>query len=433
MTARTIPRARPGRRACVRRGGAYIVALLAATVVSTAGLAAISIATTRARTAALTDDAARAELHARSALEHALRTLTASIRAGRDWRAALSARTQGVTLGDGSGTWELRRTDGAPIQANGTGAIVVHAVGLQGAARHAIEATLVPSGDPYDVLDTALYAGGDISFASLSSLDATKPVGALGDISALLATINAPVEAAGGISGSLYLDAIDAYAPERRMPDSGAIQVYADQAQPISYDALPQISGDAVIENLLLGPGDNPFGPPADTGVYAIDCAGRDLLVRQCRINGTLVIRNPGELILGAGLLIDPPRPYRPALLVEGDATFLGTTTGPSESASGVNFNPVTAPFGGGFDSDRTDSYPASIRGLVYVTGNANFGTVSQHVRGAVVVEGNVRLYSAANLEIEHDPAIADLPAQRFYLDEGGLALDPQSWAWVAP
>lgn len=416
-----------------RRGTAYLIALLAGSIVTVTGLTAIGLATTRARSKAIADDAARARLMADSGLEHALSAIAAHLRSGGTRHNLIDEDWPVVTMGQGQFTWTLDALDGTPTNSDDK-PIRLRVVSQHGQARHALEAAIVPSGLPMDSLDTGLYAGGSIDFAALSSLASDKVVGSVGGVSALTATITAPVESAATVGGTLYLGTTSSNVAARRLPEPSIIDEYIKIGQTIAMADLPAITGGRALRNVLLSPGSNPFGPTNALGIYVIDLSGNRMLVDNIRIAGTLVLLNPGpNTAIGNNVLIEPAFPWMPSLLVNGDITFMGTNAGPNEATIGVNLNPPHTPFEGQYDNDTTDVYPGRLGGVAYVTGNATFALTRQNIRGSLLVGGNVRVNASVVVDIAYDPSVAFLPPLGFFEDAGGLALDPGSIAWRLP
>lgn len=416
-----------------RRGAAYLVALLAGSIVTVTGLTALSIATSRARGTAMSDDAARARLMADSGLEHALSAIAAQLRAGETRGDLIDEDWPVITFDRGQFTWELTEFDGSPLSGDGL-PMRVRVVSRSGQARHAIGAALVPSGVPYDSLDTGMYAGGTMNLTALSSLSSDKVVGSIGAVSALTATITAPVESADSVGGTLYLGTTSSNVAPRRMPSPVLIDDYIKMGQTIAFADLPAITGGRALRNILLSPGNNPFGPTNALGVYVIDLSGSRLLVEDIRIHGTLVLLNPGpNTVIGNNVLIEPAFPWMPSLIVQGNVTFMGTNTGPNEATIGVNLNPPHTPFEGAYNSTTTDAYPGRVGGLIYVSGNATFALPRQNIRGTLLVGGDVNVNASVVVNITYDPNIAHLPPLGFFEDAGGLALDPASIVWQMP
>lgn len=422
------------KRLSSRRGATYLIALLAGSIVTVTGLAALSISTTRARSAVLADYAASARTLARSGLDHALCAVAAHLGGGGTRSNIFGSASPSVTMDGGTFEWTFARMDGSAL-GNTDEPIVIRAKAQSGPARYGLHATLVPSGVPFDVLDTGLYVGGELTLSAAASLVSDKTVGAVGTVSALAATVSAPIESATSISGTVYLGATTSPAVARRMPDERLIDHYLSLGQRISMASLPAASSGRALENILLSPSSNPFGATNPYGIYIIETGDTRLTVRNIRIVGTLVLiaGEQDRTIIGAGVLMQPAFDWMPSFLVRGGVTFMGTNNGPSESALGINLNPPHTPFRLASDSDTNDDYPASIEGISYVSGNATFALPRQNIRGSMIIGGDASVLAVAVVNINYDPSVATLPPVGFFEDTGGLALDPSSIAWRTP
>jgi hypothetical protein len=168
----------------------------------------------------------------------------------------------------------------------------------------------------------------------------------------------------------------------------------------------------------VLAPGYNPGGTPNPDGVYVIRPVD-NLTIRNTRVNGTLIILAHGKTVTIDGpVLFQNTRADYPALIIDANLViqFTRSTTGLSESTTGVNFNPPGAPYQGVADGDLSDTYPAEMDGLVHVAGSL---TVSKPflVRGAVIAEGSggdaVRM-DLGSMQVIYDSTLYSSPPQ-FY------------------
>ncbi|MEQ8318348.1 MAG: hypothetical protein RIE77_04845 [Phycisphaerales bacterium] len=425
-----------GRASPTRRGAAYLIALLAGTIVTITGLSALSMATSRSKETILTDQAARARLLAQSSFEHGLGALSAHFDDGQTRASLESSFTKSITLSDGQLEWSLTEIDGSPLD-NADGPIVVRGKATYGQAVHIVEGILPPSGDPYDVLATGLYAGGELRMGANSTLTSDAVVGAIGDVHGSSSNINTDVESAGSISGSHYSMSTTEDAPARRMPEDTLFDYYAALGDTINVDLLPTFLGSPVIQNVLLSPNSNPYGDTNELGIYVLDCSGgRRFVLQNVRIRGTLVLLDSDEanVIIGAGVFMKPAYDWMPTLLVRGGVTFMGTNTGPNESILGVNLNPPHTPYQFEGDADTADAYPARIEGVSYASGNVTFALARQNFKGTMIVGGDARINGFVPVNITYDPGVAHLPPYGFFDDtDGELALDPSTIVWELP
>ena len=116
-----------------------------------------------------------------------------------------------------------------------------------------------------------------------------------------------------------------------------------------------------------------------------------------------------------------------PTLIVDGDLELdYSSQSNLSESAADTNFNPSGAAYEGQSDSDKADSYPSEIRGLVHVRGDLELDATAL-VRGTILCEGAAQC-NGTN-EIVHDPDLADRQIQGYTTGDGQLKCE--SWARV--
>lgn len=170
-----------------------------------------------------------------------------------------------------------------------------------------------------------------------------------------------------------------------------------------------------VIENVTLSAKSNPFGAVNTQGVYQIDCGGADLIIRNCRIQGSLVLINPGSNSQIQGSVHwQTNDPSLAALAVKGDITIATDTAPLSELTTNTNFNrntpwPINST---STDTDRADAYPSYIQGLIYATDNITFLN-NPTLRGTTVALGDI-IVQSQTLTITYDPQIKDNPPAGF-------------------
>jgi hypothetical protein len=414
----------PARAIRTRRGGVYISVLGAAMLVSLIGLTALAAVRLERVSIATTADAEQARLYAQSAVELGAQL----VQNDPLWR---TTRTSGVWIADrriGDGRFTLEGID--PIDGNflnrPTDPLLLRATATRGRARQVVQARLDARGEPLNVLETALYATGDVRIRGTTSVNiiGNIPLGTgqtlrndgvvAGNAECLLYT------GTGTVSGTL-----DIAAAPRILPTSDTFAMYADLGTPISPGG--------VIDRRLLAPGVNPWGQTDPDGVYVIR-TNSNLTIRDSRIHGTLVIIAPGKTVTFTGrVLIHTASEDYPALLVHGDVVFNQYSDQPlSESALGVNFNPPAAPYQGISNTDIADTYPSEIQGLVHIRGTLEV-TGEPRIHGTVIIEspaGSQSLDVRDVFELEYDPqALANPPMG--YMDVLQMKMRPRSWRQV--
>jgi hypothetical protein len=158
------------------------------------------------------------------------------------------------------------------------------------------------------------------------------------------------------------------------------------------YDAAASADAGAtprLLERVRLSPDANPFGGTSG-GVYLIDLGGEDLVIRDCVIEGTLILRNPGpQTRIEGSVAWRPVDPGDPILIVEGGTTptiAIATDEVPlAEQTLGVDL-----------DGDgRQDSVIASrFEGVLLVHGHVVLGG-RPRVAGSLIARGTVSFEGA--------------------------------------
>lgn len=160
----------------------------------------------------------------------------------------------------------------------------------------------------------------------------------------------------------------------------------------------------------VLSPNSNPFGSTNADGIYVIDCNNSSLVVERCRIQGTLVILNPGpDSAVEGPISWEPARPGYPALIVGSTPPFnsnmkIGPSRrGLSEAHNRTNYNPAGTPHRAlGTDNDQNDILPSEIHGWLYVGDTLTFGNAPT-IHGVVMAGNNIVINGKPH--ISWDPA----------------------------
>jgi cytoskeletal protein CcmA (bactofilin family) len=342
-----------------------------------------------------------------------------------NWRVnrSLGAWATDLPIGQGTVTIEVSEPIDGNLANRSYDAVRVRSTGRREQARQTWEVTLNADPDPLPVLQYGLHTRGRLRIDSGHSLTVRNaPLdtdNSLRNDGTIIGAVEAAgVETAGNIVGSLTIDTTTEQYP----------------VNPFTmYVALgTEITPGSTIDRRVLSPGSNPWGAANPDGVYVIR-ANDDLTIRNSRINGTLVIlcSSGKRVTFDNSLLIHPYRTDYPALLIQGDAEFVfSSSLGLAEATSLANFNPSGSPYQGNSDSDILDIYPSEIRGLVHVRGEARFDGNGK-VRGAVVCESSsVEVRFEGSNEIIYDRSIAELPPQG-YASRVPMLPQPGSWKRV--
>lgn len=185
--------------------------------------------------------------------------------------------------------------------------------------------------------------------------------------------------------------------------------------------------GTRYIENVLFGSGSNPFGSrtPSANGIYSIDALGQDLLIRDCRINGTVVVLNANKVSLGNSISWEPSGRNFPALIANAPVEDQTLSDSLSEDTIGVNLNPTAAPYRGSSNTTASDSYPSTIVGPVISTGNIQLEGEAT-LTGPVMTPLRVTVDSES-LSINGQSDIILNPPPGFFRDPPTMRLIPSS------
>ena len=168
-----------------------------------------------------------------------------------------------------------------------------------------------------------------------------------------------------------------------------------------------------VVHRVVLSPTINPYGA-GDTnpeGIYVIDCNSAPIVVKDCRIVGTLVLigqNEPDSRIRGsinwepAVFWDDPSVPNLPILLSDKELRFDMSASDLSEELININFNPPGVPYSGSEDSDKADVYPSIFKGIVYTMKNA-YVESDFRIHGALVAHDGMT-FTGANVNATYEP-----------------------------
>lgn len=414
-----------------RRGSTYVLVLGTAMLVTVIGLSTLLVTRIEARSSRTTNDMAEARLYAQSAIDMGLFW----IKQDADWRTTYGEGAWATDQVIGSGTFTLIANDlgseaDIAIAAPGD-SVKLTGIGMKGDARHKTEVTLEANLDtPFTCLEVALHAGNDLSFNS-ATVQCDQTISANNSVNESGSIINADVEAVNAINGTGYTGTQTTGITPRTMPDPSTVfDFYIANGTAIDINAMPKAGGKRVIDDVVISPASNPYGPTTNAqGIYIIDCAGQVIYMHGCRIVGTLVLLNPGSgSALGRSNAVnwEPAVPNYPALLVSGDMKISAVSSVLNETSGSGSFNPPGTPYEGVEDTDTADSYPSVIKGLVYVSGNMTISNNS--VFDGVVVVGNTFTCSA-DPDLTYQPTFLNDPPPGFgTASTGVMTITPGSW-----
>jgi hypothetical protein len=417
MTPRRSPRP--------RRGTAYLIVLAVCALVTVTGISALLAARVGTRAQAENADRVAAELAACSTVEQAALTIANT----PDWRTRYQNDTEAgrFTLGSATCSWKLVDPKDGILNNGDDDPVLVVATVNAGRARQILQVTLEADHVPLDCLRVGLQTGGNMTFTN-ANVTCSQTISSNAAISASNCTVKGEIESVQAATGGTYTDTSPTRIQARAMPTAATVfDYYIANGTNISFDALPKSGSNGVLQNVVLAPGVNPYGAVNAKGIYVINCGGQTILVKNSRINGTLVLLNAGAgSVMQQSILFEPAVANYPSLMVQGSIGLNYNTATLSESAS-ANYNPVGAPYQGVADADTTDSYPSIIKGLVYISGNL---TTTNHpcFDGGMIIGGTMS--SDSDVEITYRTTCVDDPPPGFTAP-AKMKISPGTWRRV--
>jgi hypothetical protein len=402
-----------------RPASMYAMVLICSGMISTIGIAALAAVRVQRRASQDIGDLQQARLHARSAVELALLRMSADA----NWRTTYPNGTWWSNLALGSGSCTIEGYDPADndLRNDPTQTLRLVATGFQGNARYRAQVLLAPKLDALDILRCALHSVGEVRLNPGKTLRVTGgPVSTNGNLRIDGSIVgNAEMNSRSG-SGTI-VGVVTLPAPQKPNPASSVFDQYRALATPIGT------SGS--LDKLLISPASNPGGGLNPNGVYYIDSRSSDLVIKNCRINGTLVIDcGSTKVSFTNQVFIQPARSDYASIVVRGALELTHSGSDLSESAVNVNFNPQGSPYAGVWDNDKTDLYPNEIQGFVYATGDlyvANGGGV----RGAVCVGGQTTI--DGQFEIIYTPSLYVTPPV-YFTQPGEMRVSTAGWKQIS-
>lgn len=404
-------------RSC-KRGTAYLLVLVAVLVTVAIGVTGTMVHKSRRERLLRAWEIE----HARQIAQAGLELSVAYMQADDSWRTlrGLGVWMDQEPLLDGVVTVTASDPDGNATD-DYDDQITLVSEGVFGSARQTVSATFTPVRVAMSSLSYGASAGDALGFNG--TLNADVPIAANGNATALLSSVRTPVYAGGTITGLTYTRSTFPNSGTREHPNTATVfDWYVANGTAIPFASLPS----SRMENVVLGPNHNPYGATNPLGIYVINCGGSNIRFRNCRIAATLVLLNIGtSSAIEQSVNWSPPEPTMPALLAQGRIAIDLSGTSLSEASQNVNFNPATAPYNGVSDSDRTDSYPSRVLGLVYASDDVTLrGTTA--VSGPIIASDDVPISGTVTLTF--DSGYASNPPRGFIkrynmrLDTGSLA-----------
>lgn len=414
-----------------RCGSMYVMVLGSTMIVTVIGLSAMMLTRIERRFAEGTADFTQARLYARSAIEMGLHR----IRNDANWR---TSNPNGIWLIDqpiGIGTYTLEGVDpnDGDLTNHDTDPLVLTGVGMEGDARYKLGVTLVAETPGLTCLEAALHANDKLGFGDCT-LRCNQIISCNDTVTSSNSTINSDVEAVTAINGGTYNGTTTSPIPPRMMPDATVFDYYLTNGTPIDLAQIGKTQNKYIIENVVISPSSNPYNTLATNpeGIYVINCAEVNIVIRNSRIVGTLVILDPGpQTEIQQSVNWAAAVANYPALLVRGTMQVNLDSSGASlsEGTLATNFNPPGTPYNGVEDGDTTDTYPSLISGLVYTSLDLNT-EAGMFVEGVVVVGNMLNASAGTNINLTYQRTFLDNPPPGF-TEPPRMVISPGTWGRV--
>jgi len=409
-----------GKRHQFRRGGVYFAIAGVCMLVAVMAIGAAAAARLQARAVASSSDYNEARLYARSAIE-----LGSYLANQNGFRGTYANGTwvSGQSIGTGTLTIQGSNANAAlALNNSDTDPVVLTAIGACGLATHKTQLTLTAQIQPLSCLGVATDANGNMSLATAVNGTATLASNANITASGNLGATN--LEAVGTISdSSVGTGTRTQGAKPRGFPASTAFDFYRKNGSAISYGALPS----GTLQKVVLSPSSNPYGSTNSSGIYVIDCGGKNITIGACRVVGTLVLLNAGSnSVFNQAVNFAPAVANYPCLMVQGNMTFNIPAGALSEATFLANFNPPGTPYNGISNLTNTDTFPSQFQGVVYVSGSITNGQ-SFVVKGVVVAGASFT--SNGQFTPTYDATSYNSPPPGFYVTPVKMVPSMATWA----
>lgn len=385
------------------RGVVYLLVLSTTIVVLAIMLGSIAVVRAQRAEAFDTFATTRAATLARSGLELAMSRIEAS---GFNWRddyvAGESSGVNVAMVDRGVIIYRVSDPDDGNLRDDPWDEVEITGYGIWNEAQRMMSVRATPTGSaPYSFLRSSLHIGGALVFDG-AAFKAARDVTCNGDVLGKGGTnVRATVSAAGAIAGKTFWQGVSAGRPLSGMPNpSDVLRYYVDKGQRVPLSLFP---GEDV-DDLEIVRGATIHGVLLENDILVIECAGKDVRIRNCRIAATLVLLDAGDgSEVRESVSWIPPHDGMPALICDGDLKIEIKSDPLKESSVKVSLNTLIPSADGTTDNDQTDVYDSQLAGLFYIAGDLElrgetsiFGCVA--ATGAALVRGSIL--------IEPDPAL---------------------------
>lgn len=408
---------RPHRAA--RRGGVYVLVLVAAMIVTVIGLSAIAAERVASQATSVRLDIERARQIAFDGMQLAFAGATPSMAV----RAAGAGSSAVFSIDGGTVVVTADDPEDGDLADWPLDPIAVRSEGYYGKARQvwSLQASVDTTG--LDCTTAGIFAAGSVTVSD-GLIFGDSPLVANGNITTSgNGVVYVSAYASGSASGPGFKSSAAGGQAKRTPPPSTVFDDYVALGTEIPFSSIPSKR----IEKVLLSAKSNPYSGGLNTrGIYVVDCKGDDIEVRNCRILGTLVILNAGSgSKVTNQVTLEPYQSGFPSLLIQGSLDWQADGAEVSESSISVNFNPSGSPYLGATDSDKLDTYPCVVRGIMYVSGTLTV-TNTLSVDGALFCAGNIVVSnSSSRLFVRSIRQSAWPPG----FNTGRFVIDTSSWS----
>ncbi|GMU24738.1 MAG: hypothetical protein AMXMBFR13_48100 [Phycisphaerae bacterium] len=290
---------------------------------------------------------------------------------------------------------------------------------------------------PHAALRYALFASGsdDLKFSGIASC--RGPVRAHGNITAAMSNVVRDDASFETMTGYTINDPLTpkSYVSTAIAPPTPDLSYYLALATVIT--AAP--GGACELKGHNLTPTSNPSGTPNPNGIYALNAEGREVVITDLHVKGTLIVYNTGHAVtLSGGCWFEPGPLNYPVLLIDTpqNEVYLSPTQAKlDESKIGlyVNILGVEVFIGSGVDynedGDCGDKFDTQINGVVW--------TNATRVRLDGFGWPFIGCLIASRIEVEHegpvdnDLRLLDTLTPGFI--ESGMKVASMSYTEVAP
>ncbi len=231
--------------------------------------------------------------------------------------------------------------------------------------------------------------------------------------------------------------AVTCTAPTHEMSGELRIQTVDGSRQDLIVDHVRVYDASAwtdsggtprLLERVRLALDSNPFGETSPDGVYFIDLDGKDLVIRDCVIEGTLLLSNPGP-----GTRIEGSVAWRP--VVPGDPILVVTGTSGTPAIT-IATDPVplvenTLGIELDGDGELTSVIRSRLEGIVLIGGDLTLGG-RPRIEGSVIASGDVA-FEAGNVTFAGRGPVAGRVPSGFPVDRRSLTAVPGTTATLVP